>query len=141
MESVADSQPSSAPADPTPSGPECVEDADCADSAEGCIEGACLDQDCQSLLDCPAFAVCDDLTNRCVECTGSLDCEATEVCVDQRCVSKCTRNADCLPQVCPVDGDLCRDCQQDEECPPGLSCTSQGCMRPDAGVPASDAGP
>jgi len=141
--SVEDNQPSGGapPVAASTAQPACVEDRDCFTTTAVCVDGQCLDQDCQSLLDCPTFAVCDDVSRRCVECVGEAECASSETCVDHRCVARCVASAECPGQVCNGATGKCEACSAQNACPDGQVCTVSGCEFPgDAGSSPADGG-
>lgn len=88
----------------------CDEDTPVCDDDNVCR--GCQDQtECGSLL-------CDTASGRCVAClaSGSMGCAGDEVCVDGECV-QCFEDSDCDDNAPICDGNMCRGCEANSECP------------------------
>ena len=71
----------------TPEVAECANDDDCDDGVfcngiEMCVEGACT----EDALPCTAGGVCDEASDRCVECLEQAHCSAGYGCISNTCV-------------------------------------------------------
>jgi hypothetical protein len=70
----------------------CGHDFDCPYSFctmnSRCLEGACVTE----MSPCDDDLICDDLTERCVECLTGDDCIDEQICYDGMCILPCTLN-------------------------------------------------
>lgn len=115
---------------------ECRRSGDCA-AGNICVEASC-EPSCQSDAECGDGFVCSNL-NYCVkdpnvECRATAECARNEICVDGSCETPCSCNQQCgTGQVCDMDTGMCEQpsgsvaqCDDDCDCPSGLSCSASG---------------
>ncbi|MCB9551125.1 MAG: hypothetical protein H6705_04420 [Myxococcales bacterium] len=109
---------------------DCVLDAACG-AGRICVDGLCADA-CPA-RPCPADAICDEGSGRCVvqgACLEAADCQGAQQCLDGRCAEPvfCTGDLDCL------GGRVCRAgrclglCARDADCPGQQRCAGGECV-------------
>jgi hypothetical protein len=108
------------PRTPTAECTPCTSNAQCSGTKPICDGMECVA--CND--DCPSDGVCDS-SGACVECTpeNTGACDGGVCSSDNRCV-ECATDLDCDPAAPICDGDVCRGCEADTECP--LGCQPDG---------------
>ncbi|MFU8803677.1 MAG: hypothetical protein ACNA8W_07715 [Bradymonadaceae bacterium] len=121
---------------------ECRRSADCA-AGHVCVEASC-EKRCTNNAECGAGYLCSPndfcVEDPNVECRSTAECARDEICTAGSCETPCNCNQQCPEsQVCNDDNGLCEDpnaggteppateCENDCDCPSGLSCTEGAC--------------
>lgn len=118
----------------------CRRSADCS-AGEICVDAQC-ETTCQSDSHCGTGTgyVCDTAYGYCkpdpsVECRSNAECAQSEICGEGSCVTPCSCNQQCASgEVCDLDSGTCEapattpapECENDCDCPSGLSCNANG---------------
>ncbi|MDB4963299.1 MAG: hypothetical protein JWP01_3298 [Myxococcales bacterium] len=115
----------------------------CADGL-ACVANSCVAASCASAGCAAAAPVCEVASDMCVGCSDSSDCArfaGTGVCdpVSSACV-ECSASTDCDPAKPVCDGNACRACTRDSECPSGACADDGACVLENAVVYVSPQG-
>jgi hypothetical protein len=116
----------------------CRRSADCA-AGEVCVDAYCA-ASCQRDADCGTGYLCNPLgyceKDPDVECRSTAECARDEICSQGSCQTACSCNQQCdTGEVCNLDSGLCEDpnapdpapeCEDDCDCPSGMSCSTDG---------------
>ncbi|MCA9630279.1 MAG: hypothetical protein KC766_21560 [Myxococcales bacterium] len=78
---------------------------------------------------------CDSVSSLCVECLFSSQCDAGQICKDQRCIEQpdCSTSLDCADndaglQICDVVSHVCVECTAAADCGAAGECVNQRCV-------------
>lgn len=120
----------------------CITEQDCAangvneirpcDDGLACKQNACVAPTCSTEGCSAAAPVCDTVTDECTGCTESAECsrfDGSDVCdiATGACV-ECLSNADCSIRTPVCEGNACRVCEEDGECPSGACAKDGSCV-------------